>query len=301
MRTWLLIMAVIVLSPITALSEGETALRKEWKPDVIDRLYHVTIEEKILNQAIKVDKYRTQWVSTSDSEIEGVWWWKSNAKTNAQRRLMAAEEYLKCLLATTPSDANESKETLIEKEGGNGREANVEVLEIGLALTNLDNIVRLLTMDPNNLESFEKCYICQMTCMTAIVDMYETLVENIDSHYIPAIRDLQRSDENRLKWIKTRMRQRFETDGDRAVLQKSRESDEKFLRLLEKAATIRLPELKKALMERLPSLRENLEMARVLRDQAKDRREVEALMKDFSNNLERARRSPPPLIQFGEE
>jgi hypothetical protein len=227
-------------------------------------------------------------------------WWKSNARENAYGRLTKAQEQLKGLLASTPSDANEPKDVLIRKEGGKGKEANIEALEIHLAQRNLDNIRESLMTDPNDFQSLDTCFACHVTCMAAIIDMCDELIKNIDSQYIPAKHELQRSTEKRLEWTKKRLRQDFETDANRALVQKSKEDDEEFLMMLERDIRERLPALKKRVETIMPALREKREMARFKLGQVGDWEEAEALMKDFSSNLERVA-SPSPLMQDGQK
>ncbi len=298
MRNWLPFIAVIALCVTTGLSEGERTPRKEWKPDVVEKLHHVTIEDKIIKQAIQVEEYRKKCDSfpADSKETEGFLWWKSNAKENAQRRLMKAGEYLTRLLASTPSDANEPKDVLIEKEGGKGKEADIEILEIQFAQRNLDNIRILLTKDPNDWQSLAKCFACHVTCMAAIIGMCEELVANIDSQYIPAIQEQQKSTVERLAWANKRLRQHFETEANRALVQRSKAEDEERLMMLEVALGERLPAMKRRAEAILPALREKLQMARYKLGQVEDWMQVEGLIKDFRNNLERLA-SPTPLTE----
>ena len=51
----------------------------------------------------------------------------------------------------------------------------------------------------------------------------------------------------------------------------------------------------------LPSLQENLETARILKEQVEDREEVKALMEDFTKHFEDLYETPPPLIKFEQD
>ena len=303
MRTRLLFIAVIGMNCVPAWCEDEATTRREWTQGLLDKVLGISLEDKIIEQVGKVDQSREKWKSVplDYHETEGLLWWKRSPKKEALRELVRHQERLEGLLASTPSDANKPKHMVIKEEGGKGKEANTEVIEISFAVKNLRNVRKEMMVDPSNLESANKYYRTHVTCMIAIIDMHEDLIKNIDAHYIPAIEKRRESVRERLEWIDKRIKQSFENENNRTMLKESKVGEEKFLKILENVSAIQLPELRASLKRRIPKLQENLEMARFLRDQVEDRRQVKALFEDFTNNFDRLAESPPALIRFEQD
>jgi hypothetical protein len=303
MRTWLLLIAVIGMNCVPALCEDEPTIRPEWTQGLLDKVLGISLEDKIIEQAGKVEQSREKWKSIplDYHETEGFLWWKRSPKKEALRELVRHQETLEGLLASTPSDANKPKYMMIKEEGGKGKEANTEIIEITLAMRNLRNVRKQLMIDPSNLESAKKYYDTHVTCMLAIIDMHEDLIKNIDAKYVPAIEKRKKSVVERLVWIEKRMQQDFESETNRNMLEESKVGEERFLKVLENVLATQLPELRGSLKKRTPKLHEDLQMARFLRDQVEDRKEVKALFEDFTNNYKRLAESPPQLIRFEQD
>jgi len=303
MRKWLLLIAVIGMNCVPAFCEDEATIRSEWTQGLLDKVLGISLEDKITEQAGKVEQSREKWKSIplDYHETEGFLWWKRSPKKEALRELIRHQETLKGLLSSTPSDANKPKYVMIKEEGGKGKEANTEIIEITLAMRNLHNVRKQLMIDPSNLESAKKYYDTHVTCMLAIIDMHEDLIKNIDAKYVPAIEKRKKSVVERLVWIEKRMQQDFESETNRNMLEESKVGEDRFLKVLENVLSMQLPELRESLKKRTPKLHEDLQMARFLRDQVEDRKEVKALFEDFTNNYQRLAESPPQLIRFEQD
>jgi len=303
MKQWLIIITVIALNITIVRAESVPGDRPDMAPSWLEKLFGVSLEDKIIEQAKKVEKCRAKWknIHLSYSDTEGFLWWKHSPKKEALDKFIKQDELLKNILASTPSDSNKRKYVLIKEKGGKGKEANQEIVEITLAMKNLRNLQKQMMANPSDLDIAEKYYISHVTCMVAIIGMHEELVQNIEEKYLPTIEKRRNSAQRRMEWIEKRLEENFENEQNRIMLQKSKPKVQQFLDVMQDARAAQLPKLKLFLERKIPKLRENLEMARFRRDQVKDRKAVKDLFKEFSLNFEELAKSPPPLLDFEQD
>ncbi len=303
MKQWLIIITVLTLNITTARAEGIPGERPDMAPSKLAKFFGASLEDKIIEQAKKVEKCRDKWknIHLSYSDTEGFLWWKHSPKKEALEKLIQQENLLKNFLTSTPSDSNTPKYVLIREKGGKGKEANQEIVEINLAMKNLWNLQKQMMTNPSDLDMATKYYGSHVTCMVAIIGMHEEFVQNIETKYVPAIEKRRNSVQRRLEWIEKRLEKNFEGEQNRIMLQKSKPGVQRFLDVLEDVRVAQLPKLKLFLERKIPKLRENLEMARFRRDQVKDRKAVKDLFKEFSLNFEELAKSPPPLLDFEQD
>ncbi len=303
MKRWLIIITVVALNITGARAESIPSERPDMAPSALKKFFGVSLEDKIVEQAKKVEKCRAKWnnIHLSYSDTEGFLWWKHSPKKQALEQLIKQDELLKNFLASTPSDSNKPKYVLIREKGGKGKEANQEIVEINLAMKNLRNLQKQMMTNPSDLDMTGKYYTCHVTCMIAIIGMHEEFVQNIETKYVPAIERRLNSVQRRLEWIEQRLKKNFENEHNRIMLQKSKPEVQRFLDVLEDVRAVQLPKLKLFLERKIPKLRENLTMARFRRDQVKDRKAVKDLFKEFSLHFEELAKSPPPLLDFEQD
>lgn len=303
MKQWLIIITVVALNITIARAESVPGDRPNMAPSWLEKLFGVSLEDKIIEQAKKVEKCRAKWknIHLSYSDTEGFLWWKHSPKKEALEKLIKQDELLKNFLASTPSDSNKPKYVLIREKGGKGKEANQEIVEINLAMKNLRNLQKQMMTNPSDLDMAGKYYTCHVTCIVAIIGMHEEFVQNIETKYVPAIEKGLNSAQRRLEWIEKRLEENFENEQNRIMLQKSKPKVQQFLDVMQAVRAAQLPKLKLFLERKIPKLRENLEMARFRRDQVKDRKAVKDLFEEFSLNFEELAKSPPPLLDFEQD
>src|SRR4030042_1456582 len=189
MKQWLIIITVVSFNITIALADIVPGERPDMAPSWLEKLFGVSLEYKIIEQAKKVEKCQAEWknIHLSYSDTEGFLWWKHSPKKEALEKLIKESEILENFLASTPSDSNKPKYVLIREKGGKGKEANQEIVEINLAMKNLWNLHKKMMANPSDLDMAEQYYDSHVTCMAAIIGMHEEFVQNIETKYVLAI------------------------------------------------------------------------------------------------------------------
>ncbi len=292
-------MVLLMLIPAVLWAKTIPGKRPDLAPSKIMKMVGSSIEDKIIEQAMKVGEYRDQWHNFSYTEKKGIWPFRYSPKEKALEKLKKEELTLKNLLASTPSSANATKSEIF-KDIDDVTNANAEILEIKLSLENLRNTVlqcrKELMMDPADLEAASTYYKAHVTCLATIIQMAEEFIQNIDIKYAPAINELrikfevllEKSDEKLHKTINPNQAQQItEIRVNQIVL----------IKALREAYTT-LPKQKDWAKEQVNYLKKRLDVAILASETLVATQEAKSLIQNFGSDYEKLNVLPPPLIIF---
>ena len=257
------------------------------------------IEDRIVNQAIKVGEYRNRWQKFSYTEKRGIWPFRYSPKERALKKLRKEEETLKNLLASTPSSADTTKSEVF-KDIGDVANANAEILEVKLSLENLRNTVlqgrKELMTDPSDLKAASTYYEAHVTCLATVIQMAEEFIQNIDIKYAPAINELRMKLEVLLEKSDEKLRKAGDPDQAKQITEIKANQMAVIKALREAIAT--LPKQKEWAKNRVTHLKKRLEVATLASETVEATHEAKSVIQNFGSDYEKLMVSPPPLIIF---
>jgi hypothetical protein len=303
MKKWLTFTAVLTLFASSVLAATQPGQRPDRKPSIIDRLlFGSTIEDEIVKQSNIVRAKEEKYNNTPADKKEGFLFFRHNVKRKTLNELNRQKEALKNLLASMPSDANATKSELIKENTGGPENANVEAIEVKFALENLRNVVlqgrKELLADPANLPKARKYYDAHAMCLSAIVEMNDEFIMNIDNKYLPAVKNLIYNFEDLLRETDQTLNSGLSSDELKQTVTEIRANQQKILRTLKDVQATRLPELKKWAQNNKPPLSERLTVARLASRTLHLTEQAQAIIKDFGSDYQDLQFTPPPLIVF---
>jgi len=295
----ILIMVLLLLFPTTLRAKTTPGKRPDLAPSKLMKIAGSSIEDRIVEQAIKVGEYRREWYKYSYTEKRGIWPFRYSPKERALKKLRKEEEILKNLLASTPSSVN-AKKSEVFKDIDGVTNANAEILEFKLSLENLRNTVlqgrKELMAEPSNLEVASTYYEAHVTCLATIIQMAEEFIQNIDTKYAPAINELR----IKCEVLRDKSDEKLRKAGDPNQAQQITKIKENQIAVINalREAYATLPKQKEWAKNRLINLKKRLEVAILASETLEATQEAKSLVQNFGIDYEKLEVLTPPLIIF---
>ncbi|MGB2806719.1 MAG: hypothetical protein WBC22_03195 [Sedimentisphaerales bacterium] len=304
MRKWLLLISILLFSTGSVWAKSPPGNRPDLAPSKLSRIifFSSSLEEKTINHTETVKKCQEKWEEIPYSKKKGLPFFRYNPKERAFEEFDKQKDILKDLLASTPTDVNDTKTEAISKTAPEVTKSNAEAREVQFSIKNLENIIRQgriqLRADPTNLEVATKYYDAHVICLSTIIEMHEDFIKNIDTKYGPSIDKIIKKLESVLSKTKERLLKEFMGDQSEQKLTQLQENQKLVLQALQNVRNTRPPKLENWAKGNLPLLSERLEVAKLANETLHITKEAKDLIKNFGSDYEKLSFAPPPLIIF---
>lgn len=295
----IVLIVLVLLFPVTLWAKSMPGKRPDLAPSKLMKIVGSSIEDKIVEQAVKVEEYRDKWRKFSYTEKKGIWPFRYSPKEKALKKLRKEEELLKDLLASTPSSADTTKSDIFKDVGGITN-ANAEALEVKFSLENLKNTVlegrKELMANPSDLAVASTYYEAHATCLATVVQMVEEFVRNINIKYRPGFNELRVKFEILIEKSEDKLRKTADSDQAQKI-RELKANQLAAIKALNKASSI-LPKQKEWANKTISQLKKRLEIAYLATETLKATQDVKSLIQNFGDEYEKLMVLPPPLIVF---
>jgi len=292
-KIWLIIF-LLALLPELSFSEGGT------REDKSNFLYNNFITSMIFNIEKKISDLSND-IAELRKELDNAPQKKPfyrpdiKDKDDYREKISKETDKLQDYLASTPSG-----EKTQEINVNDYNMSNKEVSEISNGIKNLNNVIKKyrkeLQSNPGDVNLATKYYNTQVECLSALVQMNEEFVLNVDEKYkynlSRLIDKIERMNKKTLDSI-----EKLTREEDKLTLKKIAKQQEEAIPAIKNAIET-LQKQKQWAKSHLNYLYDKLKVTRIARDTSTLIGDVMTIIQDAQTVLDTLRKSPLPLIVF---